>query len=50
MSDAVRDVIVGATTALAVFGAFLAFGICLIAAVMQVFEERKREKEEAGNG
>ena len=50
MSDAVRDVIVGATTSLAVFGAFLSFGTCLIAGVMQIFEERKREKEEAGNG
>ena len=48
MSDAVRDVIVGATTSLAVFGAFLAFGICLIAAVMEVFEARKKEKSDNG--
>ena len=36
-----KEVIIGATTTVCVFGAFLLFGVCLIVAVSKFLEERK---------
>ena len=43
-----KEVIIGATTALCVFGAFFAFGACLVVAAQRFIEEWSRERGERG--